>query len=438
MKQSKSLVAGLVIGLALALAGLTAPALAAGGSAGIPPGTRITMANWQQYQQYMSEGLVALFSAKYKFKLPADVEIPVGPPIHIVAPSTFREATEKYGGQVRVVHLPDGHNDIANYVAGEPFPDPRGPDKGYEILADLWYPYGPHLAVGMPGYGVWNVWLLDRFGNYSGAQWAFVYRQLAFNTDPGAPRTDPLAAGVLGSQWIMVEEPEQAKYTADLDILPSDNQQPEQNYVFIPALRRSLRLSVSSRCAPLLGTDWTHDDQKPGFNGGLATFNADFLRDQQVLTLTGMTPAEATFPANYDMPLAFPRPSWGDWTLRDTWVINVHRIPSDAPGYCYAKRIINVDKETDRGLWDDEYDSTGKLWKITMTGYHPQKVSGTDGETIYGRFYAETWDVQNEHTTLGYNTDKSGRYVMFNADVPKEFDNVAKYSTPGGLMQIMR
>ena len=267
----------------------------------------------------MSDGMVALFEGKYAFKMPNDVENRCWRADSYRPAEHLQRGNRKYSGQVRVVHLPDGHNDLANYVAGEPFPDPEGPDKGYEILADAWYAYGPHLGVGMPGYGLWNLWLIDRFGNYDGAKWAFVYRQLAFNTDPGVPRTDPLAAGAFYSQWIMIEEPEQAKYTTDLDILPQNNQEPESNYVFVPALRRSLRISVSARCAPLLGTDWTHDDQKPGFNGGLAIFDADFLREQKVLALVSMTAADANFPANYDMPLAFAKPSWGPWSLRSTW-----------------------------------------------------------------------------------------------------------------------
>ena len=31
----------------------------------IPPGTKITMQNWQQYKQFMPEGMVALFEGKY-------------------------------------------------------------------------------------------------------------------------------------------------------------------------------------------------------------------------------------------------------------------------------------------------------------------------------------------------------------------------------------
>jgi hypothetical protein len=407
-------------------------------SGAISVGTRITLANWEQYKAFMPEGMIALFSGRYGLKMPTDVEIDVGPPRHIVAPSTFRRATEQHEGQVRVVHLADGHNDIANYVAGEPFPSPARPDKGYEILADLWYTYSPHLAVGMPGQGPWNVTMLDRFGNATSASWAFVYRQLAFNTDPGVEAIDPRAANAFYSQWLMTEEPEQAKYTTDLDILPLDNQREESNYLFIPALRHSMRLSLGARCAPLLGTDWTHDDQKPGFNGGLASFDASYLRDMKMLALVDLSSAVADFPSQYDMPLGFARPSWGKWSQRDAWVIDIHRIPTESLGYCYAKRIEYVDKETTRALWEDLYDSAKQLWKITMNAYCPSRVPRTDGDTLYGRFAASTWDLQNQHATLGNSADSSGRMMTFNSEAPKEFDDVARYSTPVGLMQIMR
>jgi len=404
----------------------------------IRTGTKITISNWKQYRAFMPDGMIALFSGKYGLKMPNDIEMDVGPPSHIVAPSSFRQASEKYSGGVQVVHLPNGRNDIANYIAGEPFPVPQGRDKGYEILADLWYAYGPHLAVGMPGGGLWSVTMLDRFGNATAASWAFVYRQLAFNTDPGVPRTDPRSAGAFYTQWLMTEEPEQAKYRTDLDILPQNTQQNELNYIYLPTLRRSVSFSMSARCAPLLGTDWTHDDQKPGFNGGLANFDADYLRNMKMLALVDLSEAVSDFPREYDMPLGFARPSWGSWSLRDVWIINIHRVLSEAAGYCYAKRIEYIDEETARSLWEDLYDSYRRLWKVTLSAYYPRKVPGADGETIYGRFAADTWDLQNQHATLGNSTDRSGRLIMFNAEVPHEFDDITQYSTPGGLMQIMR
>ena len=84
----------------------------------------------------------------------------------------------------------------------------------------------------------------------------------------------------------------------------------EDDFAFIPALRRTLRLSSSARCSPIFGTDYTRDDARGGFNGGLSMFGADWLRDQKVLALSHITTAVGTFPDNYDMPLGFARPSW--------------------------------------------------------------------------------------------------------------------------------
>jgi len=45
----------------------------------IPPGTRITMQNWENYKQFMPDGMLWLFEGEYFWKMPPDVEINVGP-----------------------------------------------------------------------------------------------------------------------------------------------------------------------------------------------------------------------------------------------------------------------------------------------------------------------------------------------------------------------
>jgi hypothetical protein len=47
----------------------------------LPPGTVITMQNWQRYKQYMPDGMVALFEGEYFWKMPAHVSMEVGPTI---------------------------------------------------------------------------------------------------------------------------------------------------------------------------------------------------------------------------------------------------------------------------------------------------------------------------------------------------------------------
>jgi len=45
----------------------------------LPVGTKITMQNWEQYKAFMPFGMTVLFEGKYYWKMPADVEIDVGP-----------------------------------------------------------------------------------------------------------------------------------------------------------------------------------------------------------------------------------------------------------------------------------------------------------------------------------------------------------------------
>jgi len=47
----------------------------------------------------MPEGMIALFSGRYGLKMPTDVEIDVGSPRHIVAPSTFGERPRNTTGR---------------------------------------------------------------------------------------------------------------------------------------------------------------------------------------------------------------------------------------------------------------------------------------------------------------------------------------------------
>jgi hypothetical protein len=105
----------LLVCLALILWSFASVAYAVQGvPATIPIGTKITMRNWQQYRQYMPDGMSALFEGKYFWKMPADVEMNIGPTRAFAPPPGYVLATEKYGGQTQAVVLPDGHHDLKN------------------------------------------------------------------------------------------------------------------------------------------------------------------------------------------------------------------------------------------------------------------------------------------------------------------------------------
>jgi hypothetical protein len=401
------------------------------------PGMQVTMQNWRQYRQFMPVGMIELFEGNQFWKMPADIVLNVGPTTLEEVPANYARATEEYSRRVRVAHLPNGHNDVLNYVAGEPFPEPQEPDKGYKLLADLWFAYVPHLAVGGP-QNLLNTCTQDRLGDISCLKISYVYRQTAYNTDPGIPRSDPSAKNVWYTEWVMVEEPEQAKYTTQLTLFFKDNQRNQDLYIYIPSLRLTTRGSLASRCSPVVGTDYVQDDYKSiGFNGGLAIFDADFIEHRKILALTGeLEPVAGDFPNNYDMPLGFPRPSWGSWQVRDVDVIDVHRIPSEQAGYCFAKRVIYEDARTHYALWEDAYDSGMRLWK---SAYVAQRLTkATRIGYIPGAVTSSVWNFQNDHMTNVSTQDKHGHDLLADYDVPAEYQNFDAYATPAGLASIMK
>src|SRR5260370_4195665 len=98
----------------------------------------------------------------------------------------------------------------------------------------------------------------------------------------------------------MVDQPEQSKYTTVLTIFWHDNLKEEDDYPFVPSLRRSLRLSTSARCSPLLGSDMVKDDQRVGWNGGARKVRGQWFPWQKLFALCEMS-AEAA-------PSALARP----------------------------------------------------------------------------------------------------------------------------------
>ena len=70
----------------------------------------------------MSDGMVALFEGKYFWKMPAGVEIEVGPTVNHPLPKNYVAATEKYASQVRIKELPTGGLSLENYRGESLFP----------------------------------------------------------------------------------------------------------------------------------------------------------------------------------------------------------------------------------------------------------------------------------------------------------------------------
>jgi hypothetical protein len=267
----------------------------------LPIGTKITMANWQQYKQFMPLGMIEEFSGRYDWKMPADVEMDIGPSHEGGNLSrSWTDATEKYSAQTGVDVLPNGHYVFKNYQGGTPFLNPEAPYKGWKVLANVFFAYYPAVYVKTPSnYG--TVWAVDRYGNIAPSSIDVVYRWSDYVTAEGFQRSYNYAPGTWFTEWIMQETPEQSRYTTALSLYYKDQETHPfpDSYVFVPALRRSLRLSTSARCAPLFGWDWTYDDAKlNGYNGSTSIYTGEFLGDRKILNLTEFDGSQGgAFPA---------------------------------------------------------------------------------------------------------------------------------------------
>jgi hypothetical protein len=188
---------------------------------GIPIGTKITQANWQQYQQFMTEGMKAVFAGAHFWHMPNKVEIEVGPTRAIPAPKPYREDTEKYSSHVTLEPLPNGGYLPKGYVAGFPFSNPLKGDValiGERIYWNAFYRPSARVEEA-PNCS----YVLDSYKNFTrSADVNVVFSQLMHLSEPGFLSDEPQAGGYWFAAYAEQTAPEQGKYSAGLVLSPND------------------------------------------------------------------------------------------------------------------------------------------------------------------------------------------------------------------------
>jgi hypothetical protein len=99
-------------------------------SAEVKPGDFITQDNATKVKDFLSPGVY--------YKVLNGMSMKIAPTERVDWPPPYKDATEKYSGQVR---LSDDHRSLVGYVAGQPFPliDPNDPYAGTKIVWNLVY-----------------------------------------------------------------------------------------------------------------------------------------------------------------------------------------------------------------------------------------------------------------------------------------------------------
>jgi hypothetical protein len=334
------------------LAGLVVIAMlvASGARADVAPGDRITDQNIDKVKDLISPGLEWCIRHGWPLNIVA--------PKRIEWPKAYKEATEKYAGQVKL--SADGLK-MENYVAGLPFPniDPKDPLFVYKLMWN--YDYGPGQGLddtdlrnfdadtgSIADHGPMSVerhFLLDHFRRL------FWIGRLYVEPKPEMPNPN----GYRAQQGLYpILEPFDLKGVGALGnrYISADKQ--DDSWLYLPSLRRVRRLSTAQRSDALFGQD-TDVDSYYGYAGQVAWMDWKYLGERDLL---GVFHAEHN-PVKWNDKV--------DWAFDDNWEkrrVYVVEGTSKLPQYAYGKRVLFIDKESWAIPYSDIYDRSGELWKI--------------------------------------------------------------------------
>ncbi|MGO9062660.1 MAG: DUF1329 domain-containing protein [Candidatus Binataceae bacterium] len=400
----------------------------------IPVGTNITLQNWQKYKHFMPIAMQVLFGGQYRYKIGPEpfYTMAVGPHSSFPLPKKYRDDTEKYKDQTKLVQVSSGGYTVDGYIAGMPFPDPTEPNAAEKMAYNGRFRYNPFVQHYFDV--AYNV---DRFGSIFRQEIDVTQWRLSGISEVGMPVDQPYADGYLLTARYYVLAPEQVRYTTQVAMVSKDPAKAQEIYVFLPSLRRSLRLSSSARCSPILGGDFVQDDNVQDAYLQWPNFKITYLGTKKVLWMVNADPVQRG--DNNNFVIVGGVPGWpknvvGKWELRDAWVIDLTPLPVMG-SYCYGHKVIYIDRETLQELNVDIYDVNNKFWKMSYSIYGPLKVNANERSLVGGVNQQTMIDFQNQHASESLPPSPG---ASINDDVPQDYHNAEVLGFPGGLTQIMK
>jgi hypothetical protein len=295
--------------------------------------------------------------------------IKVGPYIKIELPRRYREATEKYSGQVKI--SPDGR-EIYNYVAGVPFPniDPNDPLAGFK---HMWNQEQKPQYVDNVGTE-WIAELVNSKGELERTYGAQYWRRMMWT---GRLYTDPQPVVAHNPAIRYTEQfgplfiPSDLKGATGLNFRYLPTEMPDDSYLYVPELRRVRRISAANRSDAFWGFDGDLDSLW-GFNSKVSYWSFRLLAEKEILAPVhagkyGDHSIWCEEPNGKHGPRAF-MPCDIPWEKRPVWV--VEGIPTAYSQYAYSKRLMYLDKDFLGMNFSEIFDQGGELWKIWFNIFH--------------------------------------------------------------------
>ncbi len=356
----------------------------------IKPGVVITKENWDRYlpelQKLLPPSKIKWYGMGVREGL---VTMPVVKTTYWPLTKGQMEATKKYAGTARV----GANNDLLNWTAGVPFPEPKN------ALEIIWNCYPTISRGGAHDDYQQHSWL----NLFTGTEyekrflWDLFRRKYRGRTDvpPLGDMSDFTGRGISYRESLVIKEPNEVKGFVNLRIRYWDINKVDDNYAYVPAIRRVRRLTGADATDPLLGSDYVPDD-----------FDVWQQKLDPRMKFRVLEHRDLLFPKTYvgrENKPAYDYKKHGpcvqvEWELRPFWVLE---IMTNNPDYVYSKRVIYVDATPpplDRNYilyWGEQYDQKGRLWKATG-----QVATSTSKDGFKGTFNHMAMNCQTNHYTL--------------------------------------
>ena len=335
--------------------------------ADVQPGDRITAENVDRVRDLISPGL--------EWCIKRSFPITIGESKRLEWPRAYKDATEKYSGQVKL--SPDGL-DLRDYVAGLPFPnvDPKDPQVALKIMWNYDHNFfatddvdarnfdGDTGSIPMNGpMTVERHFMIDHFRRLFWTGRLYV--------DPKPEKPNPNGYRVQQGLYPILE-PFDLKGVGALGNRYVDSRKQDDSWLYLPSLRRVRRLSTAQRSDALFGQD-TDVDSYGGYAGHIAWMDWKYLGERDLI---GVVHAK-NFPVKWHEKI--------DWAFDEVW--EKHRVyvvegTSKLPQYAFSKRVLFIDKQAWGIPYSDMYDRSGELWKIWINDVTARKTAFPAGGSI--------------------------------------------------------
>jgi len=387
--------------------------MGANASADVSPGDKIDKTNWQKVEGLVPESVLE-YIKKGDFILDIG-QMKVNPAEFY--PLATRELLKANVGKFSLSdtgEIVDAKTGKSVFIAGIPFPEIDTTDPQAATKAIYNMQMGRHVS-GNIHFDEEIVWV-SRHGMervVKGEYLSFIYTGY-----PGA-KDIPNPNGFEIQNIISITEPYDVQGTAVMLWRYMDKRQ-DNNYSYVPAIRRIRRMSPASRSDSFLGSDFTLDDTA-AYDGKVPDFEWKLVSTQEALLpyiseeaqllvsdpdTGGVTLAKSAKGEIY----GFQKEGWGGapwaptniiWVKRKTYVIEG---TSKDPYYNYGKCILWLDADRCTAAYKINFDRAKVYWKTCIT---PLDLVATED----GNYKSVEWaglimiDDRTDHATITVQCD---------------------------------